>query len=112
MPIAAASRPALSWAIPSVAETLNDWPGSNETGNAPYLIWFASSRALVGVNWPWICDWPVSTPWISGAEMTALSSTTATRQCVAPDDTDWAAVRQGSFEAGVNASRVRAVHFF
>jgi hypothetical protein len=112
MPIAAASRPACSCWVPSVADTVWAVAAVNVTGSAPYRIWLASSFAVAAVNWPVICDWPVSTPWISGAEMISLSSTTATRQWVAPELTACAAVRQVSVAAGWNASRVSAVHFF
>ncbi len=97
---------------PSVAETVWVAAALNVTGSAPYLIWSASTLAEVGVNWPVICDWPVRTPWISGAEMTSLSRTTATRQCVALWESACAAARHVSPDAGVNASRVRAAHLF
>ncbi len=44
------------------------------------MSWLASSVADSLVKSPVICDSELSTSWISGAETTSLSRTTATRQ--------------------------------
>ena len=74
-----ASRPALSWSVPSVGETVSASCCSKVSGSAPYLSTFASSVADSWVNWPVTSVEPLMVPWISGAEMTRPSSAKATR---------------------------------
>src|SRR5918993_86312 len=79
MPMPPASRPALSWSVPSVGETVSASCCWNVSGSAPYLSTLARSVADVWLNWPVISVSPLIVPWISGAEITRWSRMNATR---------------------------------
>src|SRR6266566_5855941 len=79
MPMPPASRPALSWSVPSVGEMVKASCCWNVSGSAPYLSTLARSVALVWLKLPVTSVWPLIVPWISGAEMTRPSSVKDTR---------------------------------
>src|ERR1700744_1359784 len=66
-----ASRPALSWLLPSVGETLCDCAGEKFSGSAPYLSWLASVLAELESKLPLIWVEPPLMPSLfEGIEMT------------------------------------------
>src|ERR1700760_1178372 len=79
-PIAPASRPALSEALPRVAEMLVTCDSVKVSGSAPYLRTFARSDADFSVNEPVISAEPAMRSWMTGADCTTPSSTTASWQ--------------------------------
>ncbi len=81
MPMPAASRPALQ-VLGAERRRVIVWPAllEGQRQRAVARAGWPAASACAAVKLPVICESPVSTPWISGAETTSLSSTTATRQ--------------------------------
>jgi hypothetical protein len=63
-----ASRPAFSWVVPSVGDTVRAVGSSKDSGSAPYFKTLARSLACLCVKLPVIWVGPVMADWMTSAE--------------------------------------------